>query len=102
MLQSPLFSGWDSPFIVVSFGASAVLVFGAVEAPFSQPQNLVLGQFVSALVGTCLTKLFMTGDTIYEGRLDIKGVQANTFVNGGLSMATTLLAQQLLGVTHPP
>lgn len=88
--------------MVVSFGASAVLVFGVVEAPFSQPQNLVLGQFVSALVGVIMTKLFVTGDAGYGGRLTEKTVHGNIFVNGGLSMATTLLAQQMLGVTHPP
>ena len=34
-----------------SFGASAVLLYGAPKAPFSQPRNLVGGHLIAALVG---------------------------------------------------
>ncbi|MCB1799746.1 MAG: HPP family protein [Gammaproteobacteria bacterium] len=37
--------------IVGSFGASAVLLYGAPRAPLSQPRNLIGGHMVSALVG---------------------------------------------------
>lgn len=41
----------DSLFLVGSFGASAVLLYGVPNSPFAQPRNLVGGHIVSALVG---------------------------------------------------
>lgn len=38
-------------FLIGSFGASAVLIYGAPLAEFSQPRNLVGGHVLSALVG---------------------------------------------------
>ena len=38
-------------YIIPSMGASAVLLFAAPHAPFSQPWNLVAGHLFSALVG---------------------------------------------------
>jgi len=38
-------------FLVGSFGASAVLVYGAPQAEFSQPRNLIGGHILSAIVG---------------------------------------------------
>ncbi len=44
--------------LIGSFGASAVLLFGAPYAPFSQPRNVLGGHLVSALVGIlCYTYL---------------------------------------------
>ncbi|MGB5454235.1 MAG: HPP family protein [Sedimenticolaceae bacterium] len=37
--------------VIGSFGASAVLLFGAPRAPFSQPRNLIGGHVISALAG---------------------------------------------------
>ena len=37
--------------VIGSFGASAVLIYGAPKAPFSQPRNLIGGHVLSALVG---------------------------------------------------
>lgn len=94
---------WGAPFIITSFGASAVLVFGVIESPLAQPMNLVAGQMIAAVIGVGLTKLFMLGnEEEYEKSLDGQGVYPGSFVNGGLSMALTLLAQQVLGITHPP
>ena len=43
------------PLLIGSFGASAVLAFGAIRSPLAQPRNLVGGHFLSALVGaSCL------------------------------------------------
>ena len=40
-----------SLFLIGSFGASAVLAYGAPQSPFSQPRNLIGGHCISALVG---------------------------------------------------
>ncbi len=47
----------DSLFLIGSFGASAVLVYGAPLAEFSQPRNLVGGHVVSAVVGSTVFML---------------------------------------------
>ncbi|MDH3342244.1 MAG: HPP family protein [Gammaproteobacteria bacterium] len=44
----------SSLFLVGSFGASAILIYGIPKSPFSQPRNLLGGHVSSALVGvTC-------------------------------------------------
>ncbi|MCJ1304681.1 hypothetical protein MMC08_007494 [Hypocenomyce scalaris] len=92
---------YRSPIIVTSFGASAVLVFGVIESPLAQPRNVVLGHFVSALIGTAITRLFVL-NARYMGYLDNSAFHGTTFINGGLSMATSLLGQQMIGAVHPP
>lgn len=43
---------------IVPFGASAVLVFAAPAAPFSQPRNVIGGHLISALVGITVMLIF--------------------------------------------
>lgn len=43
--------GTELVLIVGSFGASAVLIYGAPRSPLAQPRNLVGGHVLSALVG---------------------------------------------------
>jgi len=57
-LNYNLFSGDDFIFIIGSFGASAVLIYGAVRSPLAQPRNLVGGHIVSAVIGVIAYKLF--------------------------------------------
>lgn len=90
-----------APIIITSFGASAVLLFCAIESPLAQPRNFVLGHFVSALMGTWITRLWVLNPQ-YHHDLDEGGFHPNVFVNGGLSMATSALAQFLIGAVHPP
>ena len=95
---------YHAPIIIASFGASAVLVFGAIEVPLAQPRNLIGGHFVSALVGVCLTKLFGL-DAKYRTwvvQVDEGAFHPLVIINGCLSMATALTAMQLLQVVHPP
>ena len=48
----------DAVMIIGSFGASAVLVYGAIRSPLAQPRNLIGGHLLSALVGVTVCKLF--------------------------------------------
>lgn len=43
-------------FLLASFGASAVLIYGAPQLDFSQPRNFLGGQVISALVGVSVYK----------------------------------------------
>lgn len=92
---------YNTPTIVTSFGASAVLLFGVIESPVAQPRNFVLGHFLSALVGTCITRLFVLNRQ-YQGYLDNTRFHPSTFINGGVSMATSLLVMLITGTAHPP
>ncbi|MBS3971093.1 MAG: HPP family protein [Clostridia bacterium] len=54
------------------FGASAVLLYGACHAPFSQPRNLIGGHLLAALTGVLLRKnaILSTGfNKSFNGRL---------------------------------
>lgn len=45
------FAPRELPWLIGSFGASAVLLFGAPRSPLAQPRNLVGGHVLSALIG---------------------------------------------------
>lgn len=42
--------------LIGSFGATAVLLYGAPQADFSQPRNLIGGHVLSALIGVTVTQ----------------------------------------------
>ncbi len=48
----------DSSFLIGSFGASAILLYGAPSSPFAQPRNVVVGHTLSAIVGVSCALLF--------------------------------------------
>ena len=41
----------DTLFLVGSFGATAVLIYGVPKSPYAQPRNLLVGHTLSAVVG---------------------------------------------------
>ncbi|ELR17084.1 HPP family protein [Acanthamoeba castellanii str. Neff] len=48
------FSHLDKPLLIGSFGATAVLIYGAQQSPLAQPKNVLGGHGIAALVGvTC-------------------------------------------------
>jgi len=51
LMHQDLVADTDLMMLMGSFGASAVLVFGAIRSPLAQPRNLVGGHVLSALVG---------------------------------------------------
>lgn len=85
---SSSFSTHDSFFLLGSFGASAVLIYGAPEVPFSQPRNLIGGHVLSAFISVFLVKSF-------GGILDIELLCA-------LSVSLSVLAMHLTLTMHPP
>src|ERR1041385_5757423 len=56
-ISSKYFTLNDDLFLIGSFGASAVLVYGATNSPLAQPRNLVGGHVICALVGVTVHKL---------------------------------------------
>lgn len=73
-------------------GASAVLCYGAIEAPLAQPRALMGGHFISALIGVCITKLFHLSSHFESLR----------WLSGSLSAALAIVVMQMTATTHPP
>ena len=74
------------PLLIGSFGASAVLAFGAIRSPLAQPRNLVGGHFLSALVGVSCYFLF-------PGTL---------WLASCLAVATAIALMHVTKTLHPP
>ncbi|WP_211329332.1 HPP family protein [Ammoniphilus oxalaticus] len=49
---------YNVPLLAPSFGATAVLVYGACHAPMSQPRNVVGGHLISAITGVSVYQAF--------------------------------------------
>ncbi|HEY5715794.1 MAG TPA: HPP family protein [Psychromonas sp.] len=76
----------NSIFLVASFGASAVLIYGAPQAELSQPRNLLGGHIISAAIGVTVYKYLP---------LDIS-------LLGALAVSFSILAMHLTRTLHPP
>lgn len=76
----------DLGLVIGSFGASAVLVYGAIHSPLAQPRNLIGGHILSALVGVVSYKLF----------------SGNILFCSAFAVATSILVMQLTLTLHPP
>lgn len=80
---------WSKPaalMLIGSYGASAVLVYGAPRSPFAQPRNLLGGHLLSAFIGIAACKLF----------------PENTAIAAPLAVATAIAAMQITRTLHPP
>lgn len=80
--------GLDGMYILGSFGAAAVLVYGAPMAEFSQPRNLILGNVISAIVGVSVAA-------------NISSAESTAFA-AALAVSSSVLFMHLLRSMHPP
>ena len=76
----------DILFLIGSFGASAVLLYGTPGVPLAQPRNLMGGHILSALTG-----VLMNG-----------WIAEPLYLSGALSVATAIAVMHLTKTTHPP
>lgn len=76
----------ENIFLIGSFGASSVLVYGAIQSPLAQPRNLIGGHIVSAIVGV----------TIYKIIPDI------IWLNAPLAVGLSIVLMQVTKTLHPP
>lgn len=72
-----------------------MLIYGAIEAPLAQPQQLLVGHLLGALVGIIITKLFLLLPT--EAQFDNL-----SWLAVSLSCATAIVLMQMIKSTHPP
>jgi CBS-domain-containing membrane protein len=57
LYQSLHLPSLENVFLIGSFGASSVLVYGAIQSPLAQPRNLIGGHVVSAIAGVTVAQL---------------------------------------------
>ena len=81
-----LFAGTDLLMMIGSFGASAVLVYGAPRSPLAQPRNLVGGHVISALIGVAAFKL----------------LHGHMWLAEAMAVATAIAVMHLTKTLHPP
>jgi len=83
------------PPIIASYGASAVLVYGAIESPLAQPRALLGGHLIASFIGVSITKLF----SLVHNEQNFDELR---WLAGSLSTATAIVVMQITETTHPP
>ena len=79
----------DMTMVLGSMGASAVLLYGAPAAPFSQPRNLFGGHLIACLVGvTCHEQLAVP--------------MGSPVLAAPVAVASTIMLMKVTRTLHPP
>ncbi|WP_256012574.1 HPP family protein [Desertivirga xinjiangensis] len=86
LLNSLRFSSVDNLFLIGSFGASSVLIYGIINSPLAQPRNLVGGHLVCAFVGVTVHRL----------------IPQEVWLSSALSVSLSIVLMQITKTLHPP
>ncbi|WP_245943686.1 HPP family protein [Pedobacter nutrimenti] len=86
LLNSKYFVASDNLFLLASFGASSVLIYGIINSPLAQPRNLIGGHVISALVGVTIHKL----------------IPGEVWLACALSVSISIVLMQVTKTLHPP
>lgn len=78
----------DRFFLIGSFGASAVLIYGLPNSPLAQPRNLFGGHIISAIIGVTVQKLLGEGFPIW--------------LAPALAVSLSIVMMQITKTLHPP
>ncbi|KAH6913733.1 HPP family protein [Coprinopsis sp. MPI-PUGE-AT-0042] len=92
--RSSYFVDKGVPPLIASYGASAVLIYGVLDGPLAQPRALIGGHFLSAILGTAISKLFLL--------LPPERFVSLQFLASSLSTAIAIVLMQMTGTSHPP
>lgn len=85
-ISSKYFTAYDNLFLIGSFGASSVLIYGVINSPLAQPRNLLGGHLVCAIIGVTIHKL----------------IPGETWLAAALAVALSIVAMQITKTLHPP
>ena len=81
-----IFKGTDLVMIIGSFGASAVLIYGAIRSPLAQPRNLIGGHIISAIIGVTTYKV----------------LHNHMWLAAAVAVATAIAVMHATRTLHPP
>ena len=76
----------DLAMIIGSFGASAVLIYGATRSPLAQPRNLIGGHVISAIIGVAAYRI----------------LSAHMWLAASVAVATAIAVMHATKTLHPP
>lgn len=85
-MQSRVLGTNDNLFLIGSFGASSVLIYGAIQSPLAQPRNLIGGHLISALIGVTINTFLP--DIIW--------------LTAPLAVSLSIVLMQITKTLHPP
>ncbi len=85
-INSKYFVFNDNLFLIGSFGASSVLIYGAINSPLAQPRNLIGGHLVCAIVGVTVHKL----------------IPNELWLSSALAVSLSIVFMQITKTLHPP
>lgn len=80
------FTPADNIFLIGSFGASSVLIYGIVNSPLAQPRNLIGGHVISALVGVTVHYI----------------IPNEIWLSSAFAVSLSIVAMQVTKTLHPP
>ncbi|MDH4231359.1 MAG: HPP family protein [Nitrospirota bacterium] len=86
LISYKVLEGKGLTMIIGSFGASAVLIYGAIKSPLAQPRNLLGGHFFSAIIGVTSYQLF----------------QPQIWLASAFAVATAIAFMHATKTLHPP
>lgn len=76
----------DLMMIIGSFGASAVLIYGAIRSPLAQPRNLIGGHILSSIIGVTAFQL----------------LGGQPWLAAAIAVSTSIALMHLTKTLHPP
>ncbi len=85
-LNEKSFTDSDNLFLIGSFGASSVLIYGIVNSPLAQPRNLIGGHVICALVGVTIHKI----------------VPDQVWLSSAFAVSLSIVFMQVTKTLHPP
>lgn len=86
LMDTKYFSPIDNLFLIGSFGASAVLIYGVINSPLAQPRNLIGGHVISAIIGVTMHKL----------------LPGQVWLSSALAVSLSIVMMQITKTLHPP
>ncbi|MFH1135786.1 MAG: HPP family protein [Pseudomonadota bacterium] len=86
LLHYKLLDQTSMTMLIGSFGASAVLIYGAIRSPLAQPRNLIGGHVLSAIIGV----------TAFQA------LSGQPWLAAALAVSTSIALMHLTKTLHPP
>ena len=81
-----ILDGSDLVMIIGSFGASAVLIYGAIKSPLAQPRNFFGGHIISAIIGVTSFQM----------------LHSSMWLSASVAVATAIAVMHATKTLHPP
>ncbi len=86
LVNSKFLGTEDNLFLIGSFGASSVLIYGIINSPLAQPRNLIGGHLICAFIGVLIHKL----------------IPSELWLSSALSVSVSIVLMQITKTLHPP